>query len=1796
MGKLWDEFKKNMTYEEPQVRSGYREKSVKELYDEVENLTNKINPLLSKRRNLLEEGGVKLNKQGNVALFDDAKSELKIGEKYKKSDFNALENTKKAGEVKKTQEYKDVNKEIVKLHNERAYKRQEANEKYAEQEAKELNTAEKIAKGFALGWWNKQIWNKSNEDMLMDENGNIGWTITGDRVDTAGESLAKKQAENETGLGKIAFDASIGAGELGSIFTDPTTYITGAILPGGGISLNYYADIFSDTYREDVKNGVSEDKALQHALGISMVDAIKSKFIGSIAGNAIGISEKSLEGGISKMLEGKISNKVLNDVISRTSGGFIDEFTDGLVEKMWENYTLKGAEHTFDDVFSKENLTNSLYEGALGAILEGNVQLFTSSVTPKSQKSYEQAVYDYERKTGNQLSENNKNALAEISQTYKEVYGVKPTSEKVLEDFARIKEKQIKDYQDNAFETVKGLDEVHQKEYNEQVNDVSQVIYDTGINVRYDLNQNKKVDWDNGTLVLNPTQTAEPLKNIVLHEISKQTVDSDTQNYIINKLKKDGVYETYKEELLATGEYDDFNVDQEIVAQELDAILQNDNEIKELSQKDKGLFNNIKNAFNTLTGKLTNNRNTRDALYFREVNDRINNLYGEGDLNDLNKISDNLINNTNEEETTLKTNKKGATADNKQQQLDIINKSNPAPNETNTWIRNKEDIKTFKEAYDTAKEESEDGGWKNYASYPDITNEMVDKALETGKITVYSSYPIENGVFVTPSYQQALDYAGNDESNVNSKEVNLDDVAWVNLDEGQYAKVENKEEVKKEYKSNEKLPETTKTGTYIEPTTPIDLNSKKGKKYLQQISGDSKYSSLIRAKSKNYTAFVDKLNPIQEIADASGNNQLYPKFNNRGMSNGMGQYQLGTAQTDINGVEIGKSLNDIWLPVENAKLVDEFNDYLAHRLNEERYDKVPVWDESVTPEISREKINEYETKYPQFKKWNKYVYKYNDNLLQKMIDAGLSKENARDWLYKNYVTIARDLGNGTSPLLTNAKGVKVNSPIRKAKGGNYDMRPMKESMARQTLLTERAIADNIAGQELLNVLGGKVGDSKTYLGEDLEGNNNALMKNQDGTYNYTVYKNGIPVTMQITKEVADAIRPTQRGEWENLFIPKVAQTVSKWQRTLLTDKNPLFIFTNFFKDFGDALLNSKYTAGEYFTMYPQAIAKMASNSPEWKQYVAKGGKSNTYFDVKEGEVKLSKNTIKRGGQKFLQAVENANQFIEQAPRFTEYLNSLAHGESQDVALYNSAEITTNFARGGEITKALNRNGFNFLNASVQGFDKQIRNFKNQPGAKGYVQLLAKVIALGVAPAMLNHILLEDDDDYEELPDYIKDNYYLFKTGDNKFIRIPKGRALSVFGTSAMHTYNVAKGKEELGSALKDTTETLLNNVAPNNPLENNVASPLISYKTNIAWNGSPIVPKRLQSLPESEQYDEKTSSIAKWLGQTLESSPLGKSFDFSPKKIDYLLDQYTGAIGDFVLPMTTPSAENDIDSPVGKLVIAPFKSKFTSDSTISSKYVSDFYDTKDQLDKEMKFVSDIEESEETFRKSLQAKYLASVNQEMSELYAQKRTIENSDLSDSDKYNQARAIQRKIDDIAKFALQDYQTGYYTDDYAVVGDKEYYISWNNTTKKFTWTAVSEKTKKKQEEYAQKYDMSPEEYYSMDLLTKSKIAGISGGMYKDYVKLNDELTKITDNTHDDKNATFEFVNNLDIPMIQKAMFIKMHYPSYRDYDQEIFNWVDANTYNEYEAKAMLIKLGFYYDKKTNTYYAKEPKKSSK
>lgn len=113
----------------------------------------------------------------------------------------------------------------------------------------------------------------------------------------------------------------------------------------------------------------------------------------------------------------------------------------------------------------------------------------------------------------------------------------------------------------------------------------------------------------------------------------------------------------------------------------------------------------------------------------------------------------------------------------KESQFNLIKSANPMTDDYHTGIRSIEDIKTWEEAINDA----------DSFVWGDFSKEQAEQALKSGKVKVYSSKPIKEGGFVSTSKNQAKDYAGG--GKIYEQEVPLQDVAWINGDEGQYAPV-----------------------------------------------------------------------------------------------------------------------------------------------------------------------------------------------------------------------------------------------------------------------------------------------------------------------------------------------------------------------------------------------------------------------------------------------------------------------------------------------------------------------------------------------------------------------------------------------------------------------------------------------------------------------------------------------------------------------------------------------------------------------------------------------------------------------------------------------------------------------------------------------------------------------------------------------------------------------------------------------------------------------------------------------
>lgn len=999
------------------------------------------------------------------------------------------------------------------------------------------------------------------------------------------------------------------------------------------------------------------------------------------------------------------------------------------------------------------------------------------------------------------------------------------------------------------------------------------------------------------------------------------------------------------------------------------------------------------------------------------------------------------------------------------------------------------------------------------------------------------------------------------------------------------------------------------------------------------IPKDEKNQVIIPEKSQgkktldllNYL-FVNRNSEIDNLAKDSGNmNIKYLGDMLNGVS-GEAQNETIYGQTNNQGERIGKSINELFEWANQKGLSDAYNDYLLHYSNIDRHKMGKG--SNVEQEVSEKMVKKYEKAFPEFKTHGKDVWNFSKNVRDNLLEAGLINQSYYDYLseaYPHYVPYMEE--RDISQYIDNSEKLKPVRAIKSAKGGatHTALTPVQEALTKYVYSEKKSIRQNDLYREIFNTIEGE----KTMVGADIRTNpvetGTSLYSDENGNF-MQVYFDGELNSMRISDELYKQLNRNMEKQIRDLeqnlsLITKPLQTISNVRRNLLTTWSPSFIVKNPIKDFGDALINSKDTKG-FIKNYLPAYGELMSDTELAQQFKALYGSGNAMGEYEnESGLSTGKKAIQKG-KGIMQKIANFNEIVELAPRFAEFKATLERGGSVQEAMYNAREVTINFNRGGVITKAMNRNGFTFLNASVQGFDKFIRNFSGQNGAIGVVGALMKATTFGVLPALFNHLVYaggdEPDEDYEALPDYIKDNYYLIKTDNGTFIRIPKGRIPAVFGMVARRTLEYAQGEED---AYEGMVKSVYDQVGFD-PFNNNVFAPIqqayFSGENGEAWYGGDLVPTRLQDKPKGEQYDESTDAISKWVGS---------KFGISPYKLNYVLDQYSGGMGDIFLPMITEEASSDAET-LPEYAIAPIKDQFIIDSTMDNKYAGEFYQTKEDFT--IKSNSQYATDEDT----LKSKYLNSVSSELSKLYQEKREIQSDPtLSKKQKYEKVKLIQDEINKLAKEGLEGYEQLNKTDNYAIIGDREFYKDgdeWKKVSDKELEALnslgldINEKTSYInskdlisgiKEDYEDVLETATDDEKTIlnrqkkleiiDVVKKSNLTdeakaylytknygdrttvnalnslGISMNDYLDLESqefTSDKYANGKTVPNSKKNKTLRYINSMSLTKEQKIILAKLKYPSIKSYNPQIINYIQNNRYLDYDEKKLLLdKLGF-------------------
>lgn len=716
-------------------------------------------------------------------------------------------------------------------------------------------------------------------------------------------------------------------------------------------------------------------------------------------------------------------------------------------------------------------------------------------------------------------------------------------------------------------------------------------------------------------------------------------------------------------------------------------------------------------------------------------------------------------------------------------------------------------------------------------------------------------------------------------------------------------------------------------------------------------------------------------------------------------------------------------------------------------------------DIAYTAKESERILREMEERNPMLPQWAAEAEDFHDKFMREWaIGSGLMSEAQYEMLkerYPHYVQTYRvrdQWGGGTDT--TRRGSVNTGSPIKDAVGDITKIVPFEDAEMMQVNSIVKNARRNELFRNIYEFTEAHPKEAAAYVRivskdadadaapitsfDDLTGDMaDAAMSDQGGIYTIRAMVDGKPITMQVNSAFYAGLQNLfgqDRGASDS-FMKKTFGTMTNAFKLFTTGKNPLFFLTNLPKDFQTAYINttsSRKTLLTWLYDVGQTVKHMAKNDADWQAFQALGGAGGGYYHNEKGFTRSAADAGKHSVIKKIWApIDAISENTEALWRFNEYRAAVQrYGDTEAgraKAIQAAADVTTNFSRTAPATKAA-ENYCAYLNASVQGLDKIARQVKEHPILTA--RRAAEIIAL---PTLLLYLINRDDDNYKNLNNRTKDNYYCIPIGGGDFLKIPKSREYGVaMGALLERFFRLGEG-EEADSAFKGIGEQFMTNLAPSNPVTDNILKTVfIDLPTNRDFAGRSIVPERMEGLSPENQYDYTTSgagmALAKGWNATL-GHALGK---VSPMQMDYLIDSNLGFVGDAIIGATTdPKSPGELakslaEHPVKTVLLPVFntvKQKFTANPLYQNGVTDAFYD---ELDAAKRAANDknLVENLDADIVTPEEKYYSALNKssgEISDLRKQERAIlADKSLDDEEREKQVREIRQQILDIAKGA--------------------------------------------------------------------------------------------------------------------------------------------------------------------------------
>jgi len=628
-------------------------------------------------------------------------------------------------------------------------------------------------------------------------------------------------------------------------------------------------------------------------------------------------------------------------------------------------------------------------------------------------------------------------------------------------------------------------------------------------------------------------------------------------------------------------------------------------------------------------------------------------------------------------------------------------------------------------------------------------------------------------------------------------------------------------------------------------------------------------------------------------------------------------------------------------------------------------------------------------------------------ILELRYENGLIDEDSYNNLkskYKNYVPLFRVMNDTEAVLDVGAKMSKAyqgpesfdvkGQEFFKAKGSKREVKNILVSAVEQYQSSIIRAEKNLVNQRLLNLTEAYPSEAYEVKGVQYKPQYNKdgeiqfmderrVIKDSDGNQipdNQVIHVKVDGKTKQIIfkGEYGARIAKSMRDMGTSKSIPYL-NNFNNYLRYVNTIYNPEFMVTNFMRDIQTAGINISAEQGN--TVLAQALSpknlkdawkgvyqvvQKKDTEGEWAEYyerLRKAGGKTGFFDVESIEDKLEKleKRLKRveekgigviaAGKGIFDFVENLNEATESSIRLTLFKSMLDNGYTEEQAASGAKNVTINFNRKGEIGQFLN-SLYLFANAGLQGSHRIVGVVKNNKSAQKAVAGLA---AMGIAESLANHIASAEDDEYDKLSNYEKDNNFIIRYGnDGEYfkIRLPYGyNVFKVVGNIAGDMAWAGMNNKPVDPALHmsrflEAVNSSFNPIG-SGPIEQvltpTVADPIIQLSTNKAFHGGPIVPES-QYGPQKADIEKawsKTPGVYKKMSQWLFLSFDGRirynpdgsikhavrgpgifSGDISPETFEYGVDYLGGGLGKFL--MRSVSTAQDVVNYESNLSKSPF--------------------------------------------------------------------------------------------------------------------------------------------------------------------------------------------------------------------------------------------------------------------------------